>query len=114
MNMLVSRPSAMPGGLRTGADYIDAIRADGRTVYYNGEIVRDVTAHPAFRGAIASVASLYDLAAHPDNRERMTYEVEAGGHRALHCYRVPRTVEDLRAARGMSAAWAEATCGLAG
>jgi len=114
MNMLVSRSPAMSGGLRTGADYIDAIRADGRTVYYNGEVVRDVTRHPAFRGAVASVASLYDLAAHPDNRERMTYEIDGSGRRALHCYRIPRSVEDLRAARGMSAAWAEATCGLMG
>lgn len=52
MNMLVSRSPAMSGGLRTGADYIDAIRADGRTVYYNGEVVRDVTRHPAFRGPL--------------------------------------------------------------
>ncbi|VCU71713.1 Anthranilate 3-monooxygenase oxygenase component [Pigmentiphaga humi] len=114
MNMPVPRSAVLPGGLRTGADYVDAIRDDGRTVYYNGEVVRDVAAHPAFRGAVESVASLYDLAACPDNIDSMTYEVDGTGRRALHCYRVPRSVEELRAARGMSAAWAEATCGLMG
>ncbi len=114
MTMPVLRPSAAPAGLRSGADYLNAIRADGRTIYYNGEVVRDVAAHPAFKGAVASIASLYDLAAHPEHRQRMTYEIDGSGRRALCCYHVPRSVDDLRRARGMSAAWAESTFGLMG
>ncbi|MBV9967251.1 MAG: Pyoverdin chromophore biosynthetic protein pvcC, partial [Alphaproteobacteria bacterium] len=41
----------------TGAEYIDSLK-DGREVYINGERVRDVTIHPAFRNSVRSVARL--------------------------------------------------------
>ena len=34
--------------IRTGEQYRDSIR-DGREVYINGECVKDVTTHPAFK-----------------------------------------------------------------
>ena len=43
----------------TGAEYLESLR-DGREVYVYGERVKDVTTHPAFRNAAASVAKLYD------------------------------------------------------
>ncbi len=36
----------------TGAEYIESLK-DGREVYINGERVKDVTTHPAFRNASA-------------------------------------------------------------
>jgi aromatic ring hydroxylase len=45
-------------GLRTGAQYLADIGNDGRQVIYDGEIVRDVTTHPAFSGAARSIAGL--------------------------------------------------------
>ena len=35
---------------RTGTDYVDGLRGDGREVGVGGERVQDVTEHPAFRG----------------------------------------------------------------
>ena len=58
--------------LRTGEDYLRALK-EPRAVYIDGERVRDVTVHPAFREAANSVAKLFDVAAAPENRERMTY-----------------------------------------
>ena len=58
--------------MRTGAQFLDAIRDDGRRVYFDGELVRDVTTHPAFCGAAKSLAHLFDVAADPANRELMT------------------------------------------
>ena len=43
----------------TGAEYLELLR-DGREVYIYGERVKDVTTHPAFRNAAASIALLYD------------------------------------------------------
>ena len=43
----------------TGAEFLESLR-DGREVYIYGERVKDVTTHPAFRNAAASVALLYD------------------------------------------------------
>src|SRR5665213_2750176 len=77
-------------GLRSGAAYIDAIRDDGRRVFIDGEVVRDVTTHPAFRGAVRSVARLYDMAAAPENRATMTYPSPSSGRPVLRCWEIPR------------------------
>src|SRR5260370_11434604 len=44
--------------LRTGDEYLASLR-DGRRVYYGGERVADVTAHPAFRNTARSFARIY-------------------------------------------------------
>jgi 4-hydroxyphenylacetate 3-monooxygenase len=100
--------------MRSGAEYVRSIAADGRHVFYEGELVKDVTAHPAFRGAVQSVGRLYDLAADPAQREVMTFPSPITGEPVLRCYLIPRTVDDLRARRRMHERWAEATFGLMG
>ena len=58
--------------MRTGSDYLRSLK-DGRQVFVDGERVKDVTAHVAFREAARSIARLYDIAAQPHMRERMTF-----------------------------------------
>src|SRR6516162_8206601 len=65
--------------LRTGKEHLESLR-DGRVVYIGSERVEDVTRHPAFRNAAATVAALYDMKADPANRESLTYAGEAGRH----------------------------------
>ena len=55
---------------KTGADHIASLK-DGRTIYIDGEVVRDVTTHPAFAKSVASAAALYDYQARPENLEAM-------------------------------------------
>ena len=62
--------------LRTGEEHIERLR-DGRIVYIGSERVGDVTTHPAFRNAARTVAAIYDMKAHPANRETMSF-TEAG------------------------------------
>ena len=62
--------------MRTGKEYVNSLN-DGRGVYLDGQLVRDVTTHPAFAPAIGSVAQLYDLATDPENAEIMTYRPAA-------------------------------------
>jgi 4-hydroxyphenylacetate 3-monooxygenase len=62
--------------LMTGKEYLGSIR-DGRRVYVGGELVEDVTAHPAFRMA-KDCAALRD----PENRDLY--------------FLLPRTREDLQ------------------
>src|SRR5260370_19798683 len=57
----------------TGRDYLDSIR-DGRRVYVGGELVEDVTIHPAFRNAARSFVEIYDRKRAPENRDVMTCE----------------------------------------
>ena len=79
--------------LRTGKEHLELLR-DGRVVYIGSERVDDVTRHPAFRNAAATVAALYDMKADPANREAMSYE-EDGGRHSIYFLR-PRTREDLQ------------------
>lgn len=109
-----TRSAAPGGGVRTGAQYIEAIRNDGRHVVHDGEVIRDVTSHPAFRGAVRSVARLWDIAADPAEREVMTFPSPKTGAPVLRCYQIPRSAADLSARRKMSERWAEATFGLIG
>jgi 4-hydroxyphenylacetate 3-monooxygenase len=99
--------------MRTGAEYLRSLR-DGRRVFADGELVKDVTTHPAFAGAARSMAALFDLAADPAMRERMTFRSPKTGEPVLRAYQIPRSHEDLKARRLFSEAWAEATFGLMG
>jgi len=99
--------------LRTGAEYLRSLN-DGRKVYLDGEAVADVSKHQAFREAARSVARLYDMAAAPENRERMTFTSPKTGAPVLRAYQIPKTHAELRERRQFHETWAEATFGLMG
>ena len=60
--------------IKTGSHHIESLR-DGRQVFINGHVAKDVTSHAAFRRSVQSIATLYDFAWRPDNLELMTFEV---------------------------------------
>jgi 4-hydroxyphenylacetate 3-monooxygenase len=99
--------------MRTGSDYLRSLN-DGRQVFVDGECVKDVAAHRAFREAARSIARLYDIAAEPDLRERMTFVSPKTSEPVLRAYQIPRSHADLKARRLFSETWAEATFGLMG
>ncbi len=99
--------------MRTGGDYLRSLQ-DGRRVYLDGERVGDVTKHPAFRQAARSIANLFDIAADPALRERMTFTSPKTGAPVWRAYQIPKSAADLKARRLFSETWAEATFGLMG
>jgi 4-hydroxyphenylacetate 3-monooxygenase len=99
--------------MRTGAEYLRSLK-DRRQIFLDGERVKDVTTHPAFSGAARSIANLYDIAAAPDLRERMTFPSPKTGAPVQRAWQIPRSHADLRARRLFSETWAEATFGLMG
>src|SRR6266849_10617853 len=99
--------------MRTGKDYLRSLD-DGRQVFVDGEPVKDVTTHLAFREAARSIARLYDIAAAPEMRERMTFVSPKTGEPVLRAYQIPHSHADLKARRLFSETWAEATFGLMG
>ena len=107
------RVAASGAPLRTGADYLRSLR-DGRQVFVDGELVKDVTTHPAFARAAQSLAHLYDIAAAPEMRERMTFTSPKTGSPVLRAYQIPKSHADLKARRLAAETWAEATFGLMG
>ena len=99
--------------MRTGAEYLVAQRRPAG-FRRRRDASRTSAAHPAFREAARSIARLYDIAADPANRERMTFTSPKTGEPVLRAWQIPRTHADLRARRLFSESWAEATFGLMG
>lgn len=98
---------------RSGKDYIASIR-DGRRVFIGGEYVSDVTTHPAFEGAVRSVAAVYDFANDPANSSTLTYSSPTTGERVNLSFCIPRTEDDLKRRRIALRQIAEVTSGFIG
>lgn len=81
-------------GLKTKDDYLASLR-DGREVFWGGERIEDVTAHPRFKIPLEVAAADYDYD-DPARREVLTYTTAEGG-RANRIYQIPRTADDLMA-----------------
>jgi len=99
--------------LRHGDEYIASLR-DGRSVYLDGESVKDVTVHPAFRAAITRIADLYDRARDPGGARELTFADSRTGERISNMWLTPRSADDLRARRRVHQFWAEGSYGLMG
>jgi 4-hydroxyphenylacetate 3-monooxygenase len=98
----------------TGAEYIDSLK-DGRHVYINGERVRDVTTHPAFRNSVRSLARLYDALHEPERKDVLTCPTDTGSQGYTHRYfRVARSRDELIAQQRAIAEWARLTYGWMG
>jgi 4-hydroxyphenylacetate 3-monooxygenase len=98
---------------KTGEEHIRSLR-DGRTVYLDGELVGDVTEHPAFRNAVRSAAGLYDFQAQPQNLELMTFQPNGSNRRVNRGWQMPRSYEEMVQRRKALQAWASLSCGFLG
>ncbi|MBL0923769.1 MAG: 4-hydroxyphenylacetate 3-hydroxylase [Sphingomonadaceae bacterium] len=100
--------------MRTGAQFLASIKNDGRRVYHDGEMITDVTTHPAFREAARSIARLFDVASDPANRELMTYTSPTTGKPVNRIWQIPYSIEDLNLRRSALERWSEETLGFMG
>ena len=81
--------------MRTAHEYRESLR-DGRTVYYEGQRVHDVTTHPILRIAVDHAALDYEMA--EDDRYRSLAVVpRPGGGEMSRFFAIPTTAEDLLA-----------------
>jgi 4-hydroxybutyryl-CoA dehydratase/vinylacetyl-CoA-Delta-isomerase len=88
------RPAqARATSIRTGAEYIDSLRARNLKVYLLGEIVPEPVDHPVIRPSINAVAETYDLAVR--NPELGTAVSPYTGERINRFLHVARSGEDL-------------------
>jgi 4-hydroxyphenylacetate 3-monooxygenase len=99
--------------LKNGQQHVQSLR-DGRAVYIDGQRVEDVTAHPAYRNAIASVAKLFDYHSAPENAAVMTFAVPETGERANRIWQLPTSYAELVERRKGLEAWTELHAGFVG
>jgi 4-hydroxybutyryl-CoA dehydratase/vinylacetyl-CoA-Delta-isomerase len=79
--------------LRTAAEYVESLR-DDRTVYFQGERVPDVTAHPVIARAIRHASVDFEMADEPENRELAVVEGPNGP--CSRYFAEPRSTDDLQ------------------
>jgi len=96
-----------------GRRYVESLQ-DGREVWIDGELVRDVTAHPAFKHMIEALARVYDLQNSPKYRDEMTFVDPESGVRTSVSWLLPRSAADLKRKRRNSELWNELTWGQLG
>jgi 4-hydroxyphenylacetate 3-monooxygenase len=77
--------------IRSGQQYLDSLR-DGREIYIDGERVKDVTRHAAFKPLVEIRAHIYDMQHQQATREILTYE--NGGERHAVANKLPRAQSD--------------------
>jgi aromatic ring hydroxylase len=78
--------------VRNREHYLESLR-DGRTVYYRGERVADVTTHPVIGVAARHAAIDYDMAEDPTWRD-LAVAVDGDGEFSRY-YQFPRSSDDL-------------------
>jgi 4-hydroxyphenylacetate 3-monooxygenase/anthranilate 3-monooxygenase (FAD)/4-hydroxyphenylacetate 3-monooxygenase len=99
--------------IRTGAEYRSGLK-DGRTIYVNGERVKDVTVYPPFQRIVETLAALYDLQHHPVHQPLLTYPSPKTGNPVSISFLITDTADDVARRIRAEEFRAEATLGLMG
>jgi len=99
--------------MRNGDDYVASLK-DGRQVYLDGEVVKDVTTHAAFEAPIRRIRDTYEHARSAEARDVTTCVDPATGERIGAMWLIPRSADDLGIRRRVHRFWAEPSYGLMG
>ncbi len=81
--------------IKTKEDYLRSLREQKHRVYYNGELVEDVTKHPAFAPHINAAAKTYEMALLPEYEELATATSHLTGEKISRFTHIHQSVEDL-------------------
>ena len=100
------------GGARRGAEVLERLRARPPAIWYRGEKVSDVTAHPALRGGVQTLASLYDL--QWEHAATALYPSPSSARAVGRSFMMPRTHEELASISRAMKLWQDATHGMMG
>ena len=100
------------GGARRGEQVLQRLREQPPTIWYAGEQVKDVTTHPALKGAVETLAKLYDL--QWEQPEISLFDSPTSGKKVARSFMLPRTQEELTSISRAMKVWADYTHGMMG
>lgn len=102
-------------GIINGAAYIDRLNEMDTEIWLDGKKVKGkISEHPAFKGVLQTIASLYDLQNKKELIEEMTFLLPDQKEPVGLSYLQPKTKEDLKRRRKMIEHWAQHTHGMIG
>ena len=101
-------------GIRTGAQYIEALKSRNPEVWLSGKKVKNIFEEPVFHQPILQIAKLYDMQHDSKYQEDITHICEETGERISNAFLVPKSYQDLQARRRTFEEFAKATFGLMG
>jgi 4-hydroxybutyryl-CoA dehydratase/vinylacetyl-CoA-Delta-isomerase len=81
--------------IRTKEDYLKSLRDLGHRVYFKGELVSDVTAHPSLAPHVNAAAKTYELALMPEHEDLLTATSHLTGKKINRFTHIHRNVDDL-------------------
>lgn len=79
----------------TKDDYLNSLKEQKHVVYYNGQLVDDVTTHPAFQPHINCAAMTYEMALRPEFEDLATATSHLTGEKINRFTHIHQSVEDL-------------------
>lgn len=91
---------------QTSTEYLASIADDGREVYIDGERVKDVSSHPAFRNSARMVARLYDSLHDPEKAAVLRAPLHDGSGWTHAAFQAPRTLAEHLRQKEAYAEWA--------
>ena len=94
-----------------GQRFLDSLN-DGRTVWLDGEIVTDVSQHPAFQGTLYTISKLLASLDVEGIQQQIGFQSPSTGRYVHNAFLVPRTREDLERRTAAFTYWAEETHGV--
>lgn len=99
-------------GARRGEQFLAQLRDRPSRLWYQGEEVRDVTTHPAFRGGVRTLAAIYDL--QWEQADAALYDSPTTGNKVGRSYLMAKTHEELRGVGRAMRIWEDRTKGMMG
>ncbi|MFT9818130.1 4-hydroxyphenylacetate 3-hydroxylase family protein [Lysinibacillus sp. NPDC056185] len=82
-------------GIRTGQQYIDALKSRKPEVWLNGSLIESVYDEPYFHQPIQEIAKLFDLQHDPKYQEELTHVCEETGERVATSFLFAKSYEDI-------------------
>jgi anthranilate 3-monooxygenase (FAD) / 4-hydroxyphenylacetate 3-monooxygenase len=101
-------------GIRTGAQYIKAVKSRTPEVWLSGRKVTNLYDEVVFQQPINEIANLYDLQHSQEYQDKITHICEETGERVNNAFLVPKSYDDLQRRRAVFETFAKATFGLMG
>jgi len=81
--------------IKSGDDYIKSLKEWGNVVYYNGQLVDDITTHQGLIPHINSAAQTYEMALQPEYEDLMTATSHLTGEKINRFTHIHQSPDDL-------------------